>query len=343
MYKEGTATIPRCGGDVVEMKQRFFVTEPRLLNPDEQKSFCEKVVNAMGDISVRCVVLDQILAATPSTRRSRKLNEEFTLDIMTEITSDETGVSHKIVETTNDPVFQADAVDAIEMEVTIEEATVITSSPTSSPTQSPSSSPTRTAVCSIFTSGMFNSLVASPNAVYTYSGFCAAVNDWNTNNPNAQIFMEGSEMDRKHELSAFFGNTLHETGDFAFARESAVCGTNVEVSGVKYCQPNGYSSEQGDYTDQYCASSLTPSTDPDGCACTSSVSDNGSGYAANKLFFGRGPIQLSPDPPSSEGGSFMDCPLIIVPSSNKQWHETPFLIQKPLHELKSAQAIPHQA
>ena len=45
---DGTGRLPGCGGEVVDLEQSFYITEPRLLNPDEQKQFCQKVVNSLG-------------------------------------------------------------------------------------------------------------------------------------------------------------------------------------------------------------------------------------------------------------------------------------------------------
>ena len=245
MYSGGTATISGCGGESVQMKQRFFVTEPRLLNPDEQKSFCKKIVDAMGDVTTRCVVLDQILASAPARRRlglgNRILETVATLDVVTEVSSDETDIGAAVAEVTNDPDFQESAAESVEMEVIVEGSVQITSSPTSSPTGAPSSSPTRPEVCSLFTSAMFDNIAAStPDTLYTHTGFCYAVDTWNSANPDAQVFMDGTEMQRKQELASFFGNTAHETGDFLYAREIEPCNTiAVDGGGTTFCQPTG--------------------------------------------------------------------------------------------------------
>jgi hypothetical protein len=119
--------------------------------------------------------------------------------------------------------------------------------------------------------------------------------------------MGTTEMEQRHELAAFLGNTLHESGGFAAAREYLMCGDNIEVSGVTYCKP--CASENFDWTTRKCSSSLVSdvvsttdycaatNTPPDGCTCQAELQDPAAlqaGYvAADKLFFGRGAIQLS--------------------------------------------------
>ena len=50
----------------------------------------------------------------------------------------------------------------------------------------------------------------------------------------------------------------------------------------------------GDYTSGYCSLAHTSTSDPDGCSCTQTVSeDDPNGYASNSMFYGRGPMQLS--------------------------------------------------
>ena len=60
------------------------------------------------------------------------------------------------------------------------------------------------------TSETFDGIIppANRNAAYTHADFCAAVDDWNDNNPGSLIFMGPSEMDKKDELAAFFGYHL---------------------------------------------------------------------------------------------------------------------------------------
>jgi len=215
LFEEGTGNIPSCGGDTVQVEQTFFVTEPRLLNPDEQVSFCQKVVDAMGDVEVKCVVLNQLLSSAPGRRH---LSDGFVLTVDYQISSSQQGVADLIVESVSDDEFQADTIEALDLVDTVESARVVTSAPTSSPTASPTSSPTRPDVCSILTEDVFNSLAPNATDLYSHASFCTAVDSWNTNNAedaDAQIFMEGTEMLRRHELAAFFGNLLQESDDLS--------------------------------------------------------------------------------------------------------------------------------
>ena len=78
---------------------------------------------------------------------------------------------------------------------------------------------TSTDPCTLLTQTEFNAVAPSATAPYTYAGLCTAITDWNTDNPSNQIFMGTTEMEQRHELAAFLGNTLHESGGFAAARE----------------------------------------------------------------------------------------------------------------------------
>ena len=78
---------------------------------------------------------------------------------------------------------------------------------------------TSTDPCTLLTEAEFNAVAPSATAPYTYAGLCTAITDWNTDNPSNQIFMGTTEMEQRHELAAFLGNTLHESGGFAAARE----------------------------------------------------------------------------------------------------------------------------
>ena len=85
--------MPGCGGDTVAVKQTFFVTEPRLLNPESGRtsSFFSKVVSAMGDVEVTCVVLSQLLSASATRSRRHLTSHQYTLDVEYEVTSAEEG------------------------------------------------------------------------------------------------------------------------------------------------------------------------------------------------------------------------------------------------------------
>ena len=124
----------------------------------------------------------------------------------------------------------------------------------------------------------FNKMAPDATFPYSYSGFCNAVTSWNNNNPSNQRF------DSKDELAAFFGNVLHESDDLKAPREYLMCQQQTTANGKVYCKPSGYNG--GNYNDPYCST---------GCACsTITESDVAPGYIdANKLFLGRGAMQLS--------------------------------------------------
>ena len=98
--------------------------------------------------------------------------------------------------------------------------------------------------------------------------------------------MGSTELQRRQELSAFFGNLMHESASFSAAREFAFCRNNISRSGVVYCKPTGYNG--GPFNHPYC-------TPGNGCFCSTQVPESSiSEYVeASKLFIGRGPMQLS--------------------------------------------------
>ena len=190
----------------------------------EQKAFCVKVTESIsqgGSIStVRCVILDQIIAARDPARR-RDLNEggEYELDVIYEVSSGTDGGATEdeqitaIESAVNSPEFAEEVQTITPMEVQAQPAVVITISPTSSPTRAPTLAPTRPDICSsILTSQTFDGIIppADRNVAYTHADFCTAVDDWNDSNPDSLIFMGPSEMDKKDELAAFFGYHLSD-------------------------------------------------------------------------------------------------------------------------------------
>ena len=98
-----------------------------------------------------------------------------------------------------------------------------------------------------------------------------------------QIFSTGTELEKRHEMAAFIGHTLHESGNYQFPRETSQCGDiTVDGSDTVFC-----TTPTGTYSD-YCSSSHTsggtPETSSYGCDCA----DVDTPYEANKMFFGRG-------------------------------------------------------
>ena len=198
------------------------------------------------------------------------------------------------------------------------------------------------APCSILTEAMFNTLATSATAPYSYAGFCTAVTDYNTRYPSDQVFMGSTEMEQRHELAAFLGNTLHESDEFRAGREYLMCADNKQVGGVTYCKPcDSANFDWGTKTcssslvssstsiNSYCDSSKTPATTPDGCTCSAQSEDASQpGYVqANKLFFGRGAIQLSwnynyIDASTALTGSastFCDAPDVVATNEAYAW------------------------
>ena len=188
----------------------------------EQKAFCVKVTESISQggstSTVRCVILDQIIAARDPARR-RDLNEggEYELDVIYEVSSGTDGGATEeeqiaaIESAVNSPEFAEEVQPISPMEVQAQPAVVITISPTSSPTRAPTLAPTRPDICSsILTSETFDGIIppANRNAAYTHADFCTAVDNWNDSKPGSLIFMGPSEMDKKNELAAFFGYHL---------------------------------------------------------------------------------------------------------------------------------------
>ena len=110
------------------------------MSPDEQKHFCSTVYNVITDISIKCVILDQVIALRNDRRMlSDEANScdvsdlPYSLNIRYEISSDVSGVSGFISDSVNSEEFKAAAIDNLDMDVCIQSAELA-----SSPTQSPS-------------------------------------------------------------------------------------------------------------------------------------------------------------------------------------------------------------
>eukprot|EP00804_Cyclotella_cryptica_P019397 CCRYP_006589-RA/>CCRYP_006589-RA protein AED:0.05 eAED:0.05 QI:76/0.88/0.8/1/0.77/0.9/10/0/1153 len=192
-----------------------------------------------------------------------------------------------------------------------------TSSPTSSPTNKPTHFPTKSPSLSptklelpfnVFTQDLFDAV--APNAIppYTYSGLLKAVSLYNTKNPGAGIFNQGSEMNQRQELAAFLTNAMHASNDFQATRDYLACGDSIEADGEVFCKP--CSSADFNTTMKscrkslvsndlsyglFCNAALSPTSNPDGCSCSAQFEDSAHpGYInANKLYFGRGSGILS--------------------------------------------------
>lgn len=120
--------------------------------------------------------------------------------------------------------------------------------------------------------------------------------------------MMGTEEERKSELAAFLGHTLHESDEWKASREYLMCADNKVVDGKTYCKPCDSGSfnwetfkcdgvglvGDGLTFNGYCDFTIEP---PQACPCDGALeSETGDleGYIpASKVFFGRGAIQLS--------------------------------------------------
>lgn len=122
--------------------QKILLSEPRLLNPEEQKLFCAKISDSISGLSIRCVILDQIIATRDTNPLIASATDfGYSLDITYEISSDSSGVSTQIADVVNSAKFREAAAFSFEMDVSIQFAEIVTT-PTQSPTRRPSLSPT---------------------------------------------------------------------------------------------------------------------------------------------------------------------------------------------------------
>jgi len=99
LFVNGTLGVPRCGGDIVRLKQVFEIDEGRYLTSQEQKDFGHVVVSSMEkeDIPSTCVILEQKISTPPSTRRILQEPLMFILEVFYTVTSDQTNVKDQIV------------------------------------------------------------------------------------------------------------------------------------------------------------------------------------------------------------------------------------------------------
>ena len=84
--------------------------------------------------------------------------------------------------------------------------------------------------CDYFTETIFNSLAPDSQHPYTYDGLCKAIDSYNEGHAE-KIFMMGTEEERKSELAAFLGHTLHESDEWKASREYLMCADNKVVDG----------------------------------------------------------------------------------------------------------------
>lgn len=121
----------------------------------DQKYFCKTVSEFITDISIKCVILDQVIA----TRERRLANNDsndfqceesnlkYTLSVSYEISSDSSGVSASIDDRINSREFK-DSITAALGGICFTSAEVA-ASPTQSPSYTQSTSPTTTSAPSV--------------------------------------------------------------------------------------------------------------------------------------------------------------------------------------------------
>ena len=76
--------------------------------------------------------------------------------------------------------------------------------------------------CDFFTEAMYNELGPDHEFPYTYEGLCLAIDHYNEGHAE-KIFMMGTEDEKKKELAAFLGHTLHESDEWKAGREYLIC------------------------------------------------------------------------------------------------------------------------
>ncbi len=282
LYTGGTESIPGCGGSTVTVEQKFIISEPRILIPEEQKAYCDRVIASIAEGNIRCFILKQSLTAIPTENRVLSGDVTYAYELLEYVELSMENVEEEtIVDTLASDLFQEEVTTSVQMDVVLERPEIVTSSPS----QSPSLRPTDPLdIFTIVTSDIFEQLFPNRSSVYTYSGFRSAVENWNQHNTDNQIFASNDEPSVRHQLAAFMGHVLHETSGLALTRESSQCPSLVidEEDGTGYCNPDGQT--VGDYTDPYCST---------GCECAPVQFTENLGYKANELYFGRGPLQLS--------------------------------------------------
>jgi hypothetical protein len=69
---------------------------------------------------------------------------------------------------------------------------------------------------------MYNELGPNATFPYTYEGLCLAIDHYNEGHAE-KIFMMGTDEEKKHELAAFLGHTLHESDEWKAGREYLIC------------------------------------------------------------------------------------------------------------------------
>jgi hypothetical protein len=122
----------------------MLVADPRILSPDEQITFCSSVDEMINDMSIKCIILNQViysrqrrLAASDTCNSTNLL---YFLHVFFEISSDSSEVSMLISDVLNSDEFKDSVVSAMDREVCLQSAEIV-STPTSQPSFLPSETP----------------------------------------------------------------------------------------------------------------------------------------------------------------------------------------------------------
>lgn len=103
----------------------IFLSEPRILTPEEQNSFCIIVHDSFADLTLKCVILEQVVSTmSPNLFQSSASSLGYAINITYEITSDSVGISRTLKEFLSGSVFGEKVAGVIEMDVALDPANV---------------------------------------------------------------------------------------------------------------------------------------------------------------------------------------------------------------------------
>jgi len=165
----------------------------------------------------------------------------------------------------------------------------------------------------VITKNQFDNILrideSEPDALYSWESFHAAVNKWNEKKPLKKVFQGPAE------VAAFFGNAIHESGGFQATREYA-CLYQENSKKCRWNPTNWNMKEHG----QYCKTG-------EACDCTEEQLDDSNEIDADKVWIGRGALQLSWNKNyydmmqviADEGDNFCTNPDLIATKSKYLW------------------------
>lgn len=88
----------------------------------------------------------------------------------------------------------------------------------------------------ILTRDIFNTVAPEAREPYSYTGLCDAIRSYNAEH-SEKAFGMGDDFQRRAELAAFLGNTLHESDEFKAGREYLMCADKKTIGNEVYCKP----------------------------------------------------------------------------------------------------------